>query len=523
MKKIEKILLAMVIMFAFSIVAYAEATDFDFSLTDVAYDEENVEELVLLQGDSAEEYNNSLGLCKTLSYETVVEEGTDKLDTITVETSRERDEVVEEKEEEGYTTTVTSKEHDAAVLNYEFEVENDVINTATINGNENSAYEGKSANDTMNSTEFTDYEDDDVVVTNEITNNIENVSDSETVTTRSAANNLANQLRGRGYTANVTQNNYMPTVVTIRANRQLSFQALRSRIVEQATNDNPNKEIINVMPIAFPREIVETTEVDSLEEANALADELRATGEYASVNVVTEIDYDNATLVSEGNEGGWDDTEEEDYDENIYTDNIVTGYRHHYMVSSTSTTTETVELETFNGRNAERDCNNAKNRYANQGYTNLQCTATAPGPVGPGPVGPGGPANRYVLTGDITRETTTNTPYYDEYKYAELFSVLASYYQYNGTYVATDYTVNYRGTAGNVTIKKTSADKYFEIDAERPEYTVTTTGTVEEDTACLNSKTVNTGVEEGIPYELIALLASLGLITLVSRKLRKAN
>lgn len=80
------------------------------------------------------------------------------------------------------------------------------------------------------------------------------------------------------------------------------------------------------------------------------------------------------------------------------------------------------------------------------------------------------------------------------------------------------------GTAGTITIRKSSADKFFEINGNRPEFTVKTTGNILEDIACLNAnKTIDTGVEDGLLFEIIAILSVAGLVTLSVRKARKSN
>ena len=518
MKKYGNLLLAIVVLFIFSIVVYAEEGNFDFFLSDTAYDVDTVEELVATHSEMAEEFQSSLDLCRKLSYETKIEESLNKLDTITAESSRERDAIISEKEEEGFTTTVTAKQHEEAVLNYEFNVLNDSVTSATVNGNDSSAYNGKSESDIVNSTEFADHEDEDVVVTNEITTDIKEDSGSETLGTRASARARRDALRNQGYTADYTQNNTEVEVIALSSPRTLNDRQLDFAARQQVSGANPGKEIVFLMAMPFPTEVVKTFTFNTLDEANKKAEELRGTGDYASVTVNVSFDYDNPRQVSEGNEGGWDDEQTgSEYDEDIYTGDVVTGYYHHYKESSTQTVTVTEDVPGVTAHYRRSSCEDEIRPGRFPEYTNLQCvrvTVTSPYGI---------PFDQYVLRGDITREVTVETPYYDEYAYPQIYNVLANYYTYNVAYIASDYTVTYNGTKGTITIRKASADKYYEIDAEKPEYTVTTSGTVIEDALCLNPKTVDTGVVESALFEILSVITLFGLAYVVDRKVRKAN
>lgn len=513
MKRLSKFALAIVIGFALSISVLAEEGNYDYTLTDVTYDADSVDELKLTQENKAKDFSDNLGLCKSLKYETKVQEGTDEFDTITVEASRERDNVIEEKEEEGYTVEATEKEHEAAVLNFNFDLLNDAVQAATINGTQVSGYDGKSENDITNSTEFQDFEDEDVKVEHEITTNTEDVSGSEIFSTRDSANARRNELRNQGYTANVTQNNFTPASEQFSLNRRLSLYELATLGYDMAADKNPGKEIvfaaITPNPIFGSNEVVERDQVQDLDSANQLADEKRATGKYETVTVETEIDNnkDNATLVSQKNPGEIDPQQPtSEYDEDVYTDNEVTGYRHHYTVSEPKEYHETIR--NFTGFGSYAQCLGQISNYRDQGYYNIVCDLVSFGTT--------------VMTGDITRNE--DVPYYDEYEYNKLYFVRANYYNYTLSYIATDYTLNYRGTTGNIAIKRSSIDKFYEINGSRPEFTVNTTGNILEDTACLNAnKTINTGVEDGFLFEIVAILSITGLVILSVRKTRKSN
>lgn len=517
MKKFRKLALVIVLVFVFSIVVCAEE-NYDFILSDVAYDEENVGEIAEIHSEFAEELKSSLDRCKTLSYETKIEETLNKLDTITAETARERDAIISEKEEEGFTTTVEAKQHEAAVLNYEFNVLNDRVTSATRNGNDYTTYNGKSESDVVNSSEFEDYEDDDVIITNEITTDINEDSGSETFSRGMEAVARRNVLRNQGYTADVTQNNTQAVVFALRSARTLDGFQLNVIARQQVESENPGKEIVYLFAMPMPTEVVDTFKADSLDAANTKAEELRASGDYASVTVNVTRDHDHPTLVSEGNEGGWDENQTgTEYDEDIYTDEVVTGYSHHYKESSTQTVTVTEDVPGVRAHNRRSSCEDEIRPGRFPEYTNLQCvrvTVTSPYGI---------PYDQYVLRGDITREVTVETPYYDVYAYPEVFNVLANYYTYNVTYLATDYTVTYNGTKGTITIRKSSADKYYDIDAEKTEYNVTTTGTILEDAACLNPKTINTGASESAIYEILSVLTLFGLVFILDKKTRKEN
>ena len=116
--------------------------------------------------------------------------------------------------------------------------------------------------------------------------------------------------------------------------------------------------------------------------------------------------------------------------------------------------------------------------------------------------------------------------------------VTGYYYILNGSYVATDYTVSYTRTEGTITVLKETYDKYYEIDGERPMYTVVTTSEKKENDKCITTtdtvpeaaapatektvpeKLVNTGVNENTNYGFVLAFSSLTLFAALLLKKR---
>lgn len=511
MKKFNKLVLVVVCLFAFSISVFADDSKNDYSESATTYSLDEIAELQLTQGETAKAFSDNLGACKSLEYETTTEEGTDEFDTITAETARERDNVVEEKEEEGYTVVVVEQKHGAAILEYAFNVLNGEIVDATINDNNISGYEGRKADQVIESPEFEDYEDENVIVENTVTVDFHDISGTRTFTTQQQARNYEHNLLDQGYRPEVIQNNTTPTVNTLRRTSLMSdFDQTLIRLGIYATN--PNKEILD-FNVSY-QEIPETESFNDERTANFNAWQKRVSRQYADVDVEKEIDENDKTQTIDGEEINWTAPSLDPYTENIYdNDQAVIGYRYFYN--------EEIEVEPavdetnaynngydYQNRNA---CERARSNYGDEWTTECRENLNWWGII---------PYNTYTLIAHKDAVTRTQG-YMDEYRYAVKYNVISTYYLYTISYVPTDWTVNYTGDEGEVNITKSITDKYYTIDGSRPEYTVKTVGTIKEDTACLNAgKTVGTGAKENIIYEIILLLSTTGIVSLYVYKKR---
>lgn len=517
MKKFNKLILVIVCLFAFSVSVFADESNYDYTDSATTYSLDEIAELQLSQGNTAKAFSENLGSCKSLEYKTTTEEGTDEFDTITAESSRERDNVVEEKEEEGYTVAVVEEKHEAAILEHAFNVLNGEIVSTTVNGNDRQGYEGRKADQVIESPEFTDYEDEEVAVQNTVTVDFHEVSGTNNFVTNEQARNYEQELLSQGYRPEVIQNNTTPTVNTFRRTSLLSGLE-RGLLIFGVYGANPNKEILN-LDISY-EEKTETDTFDNQLAANYNAGQKWFSGQYSSVDVEKVIDDSNPELTVNKGEIDWTATSLEPYTEDVYdNDQDVVGYRYYYN-EEIEVEPAVDEVNALNNGNDYTDtffasgrdlCERARSNYGDEWTTKCRENLNWFGFV---------PYYTYTLLAHKDAVTRIQG-YYDEYRYSINYNVISKYYLYTLSYVPTDWTVNYTGDEGIVNITKSSADKFYTINGSRPEYTVKTLGTIKEDKVCLNAgKTVGTGVKENIYFEIILLLSTTGIVSLYVYKKR---
>lgn len=511
MKKFNKLILVIVCLFAFSVSVFADESNYDYTDSATTYSLDEIAELQLSQGNTAKAFSDNLGACKSLEYKTTTEEGTDEFDTIIAETARERDNVVDEKEEEGYEVVVVEEKHDAAILEHAFNVLNGEIVSTTVNGNDRPGYEGRKADQVIESPEFTDYEDEDVAVENTITVDFHDVSGTNNFVTNEQARNYEQELLSQGYRPEVIQNNTTPTVNTFRRTSLLSGLE-RGLLIFGVYGTNPNKEILN-LNIDY-EEITETDTFDNQLTANYNAWQKRVSRQYSSVDVEKVIDDSNPELTVNKGEIEWTAPSLDSYTEDIYdNDQDVVGYRSYYNeeIEVEPAVDETNAFNNGNDYQTRNACERARSNYGDEWTTECRENLNWWGIF---------PYNTYTLIAHKDAVTRIQG-YYDEYRYSVNYNVISKYYLYTLSYVPTDWTVNYTGDEGVVNITKSSADKFYTINGSRPEYTVKTLGTIKEDTACMNAgKTVGTGVKENLLFEIILLISTTGIVSLYVYKKR---
>ena len=507
MKRLSKLVLVSVIVsiFAFSTVVWAEESNNDFSLSDTTYSQDELDTLKLSHKEKAESYKKGLNACYDFKYNTNVEETVETFDTETVERAAEKEAVVSEKEEEGYSVVVVEKTHDATIEEYAFNVLNGIVRSATKDNSEVTNYDGMDSEEVINS-EFTDYEDDDTKIVNKVTVNTEVISESETRATRLSANSYAAELRSDGFTATVTQNNTERTNFEIISRNALwSFQ-VTPRANTMAANANPGKEILDLrLNLVINARVQKEEEFTTRDEAEARANELRNSGSYESVRTSVEIDDTDPTKVVDKEETEWTAPNLDPYTEDVYTDNDITGYRYFYNEEVVEEEADSVNINNLSSRRCNQYLNS--DEYAN--WTDKACTRQSNNPFSQA-------YNLFTFTANKPAVTRTQG-YYDEYQFDVKYIVRYSYYSYTGSYIATDYTVSYNGTRSNINVVKEIYDKYYEIDGTRTRYDVETTGTKTNNGSCVvsetddSTKTINTGVKENTSYEMV-LVVSISLL-----------
>lgn len=516
MRKLSKVVLVILCLFSITISAVAKEDDSNFSVNGIAYSQDEVETLKLRHAEQAEAYKKGLGACYGFNYATNVEESEDKFETITVETADEKEAVVSEKEEEGYSVEVEGKEHETTTEEYKFNVFNGRVTSATKDGSAIGDYNGRRTTSVLADNEFTDYEDDDVKVVNTVTENIQVINGSQVLSSRAGANFYAYILSAQGYDTNVTQNNTERTNFEITSRRVLGNLEIISRANITAIQNNPNKEILDLRVNSTNNaRTLREEEYTTRDEADGAAATLRNTGLYERVDVSEEIDTnkDNATKVTQEPVAfTWTHNDTEPYTEAVETNGVETGYRNYYAVV-TPVTEDNVRVQ----RLTREQCNTMLNSNEYESYTNKQCTREFS--LNPFDV-------RFTFTAHRDADTIING-FYDEYVYALKYKVSAYYYRYTGSYIATDYTVSYTGNRGTIDVSKATTDKYYDINGTRPLYNVATTGTKEDNGSCVTTtattseeaKTVDTGVRENSYYKVV-LITSLSVlfITVLSRK-----
>jgi len=326
MKNLKKLILVFVFLFVFTISAIATTASPDFEETKIATSQNEVEQIKLEQEAKAEEYEKTLEKCSYLTYTTSVTPITDKLNTITKETAKEKDAAVAEKEKEGYIVTVTEKEHNEEKNEYTFNVLNGVVTSSEVNKENNTSYNDKAITEVLNN--FKNIDNDDIRIVITTTSSSQNINETETKITEKEAKALVEELKEQGYEASYVQNNEEITETTISSKTSLTEE----NIANNLQNENTDKEIkdVTVTEESAPSNISESYYDEN--DANNKYNELVNAGIYESVDKTSSIDYTKETKISGPIKFDWDKDTLEPYTEDVYENNTKIGYKKFYTI-----------------------------------------------------------------------------------------------------------------------------------------------------------------------------------------------
>lgn len=372
MKRFKQVIFAAFLIVCSFAGCVVVANEYDFYETITVTDPDLASKKLEEQLANAEIFNSSLGECTYLEYSGEIIPHKEFLDTVTVETSKEKDDTVSKYQTAGYETSVVVTYDEASVKNYEFKVLNQKVTGATIDGVLNTDYNGRLITEVLST--ITSIEESDYKVVVSTTSNKTSISEKEVVKRESAAKDLVNSLKLEGYEATYVQNNETTTNETIESTSRLTVE----QIQENLQNKTSDKEIKDVV-------IDKTTEPgtytsDDYEDIT-LADnektELENTGIYESVTREEKTNTDKSKATAVTDKTGIlssDQTIKNGHIEEVYENDVLVGYKEYYTSDvKTSDAIDDKVLE--NNFTSEALCEAAKANYS--GYTDLKCTKTS--------------------------------------------------------------------------------------------------------------------------------------------------
>ncbi len=365
MKNYKKIIFSILFVLTLTISSIVFADTPDYSYEKEVFSYEEAKEVQAEHLSKIEEITSTLDKCTSIDYNTDIKEIVNNLNETTKETSKEKDEFVKEKEEEGYTLTVEVKEHEKEVKTYQFTALNGVITSAKVNNETTTSYNGKKLSDVVST--FVDSDTTDARITYDQNMSSSANVGSETKKTESEAKTLVEELQAQGYTASYKQNSNDKLTITITSKDALTKEDITTKLQSENTDKEVKDVVINntTKPSAYTSE-----EYENKADAEKEKAELSNKGIYESIKINEVINEEKATKVSEKNKFNWTNTNTTPYTEDIYTNNVKTGYKYYYAVSEVL---EEAKNVTKTGL-TENACKELKKNYKESDGWTTSCT-----------------------------------------------------------------------------------------------------------------------------------------------------
>lgn len=348
------------------------ANEYDFLETNTVKTKEEAELLLEEQLTNAKEFESTLGECTYLEYSGEIISHKEALDKFTIETAKEKEELVNKYEEEGYKTSVTVTYDEKETTKYEFTTLNGIVTSAIINDEATTEYDGKTIENVLSTFVSTEEEDYKIVVSEDL--DTTSISKTETLKLESEAKELVESLKEQGYKASYKQNNEETSNEKITSKEELSLEQIKENL-QNKTSDKEIKDVVinkTTEPSTYTSEDYEDITLADNKKA-----EIENTGIYESVTREEKVNTDKskATIVT-GKTGilSSDQTIEDGHIEEVYESEQLVGYKQFYRenIKISDAVNDKVLANNFE---SEALCNAAKANYS--GYTDLRCTKTS--------------------------------------------------------------------------------------------------------------------------------------------------
>lgn len=366
MKKVKKLIFSILFILVITIsnIVFAENADI-FLEEEVSTIEEANEVKQNHLNIIEKEYSPSLEKCTYIDYQTNIKEIANNLNETTKESSREKDEYVKEKEEEGYTLNVEVKEHDKVSTSYKFSALNGVITSAKVNNKETTEYNGKKLLDVFDS--FTDSDTADVRITYDKNMSSSTNAGSETKKTLEEVKTLVKELESKGYTVSYNQNSNEVLTTTITSKKALTKEDITNKLQGENTEKEVKDVVINntTEPSTYT-----SPEYEKKSDAESKYDELNNKGIYESIVINEKINEQKTTKISEKNKFNWINNDITPYTEDVYTNKVKTGYKYYYAVEEIIKEAQNITQTGL----TEDACNALKRTYKESDGWTTSCT-----------------------------------------------------------------------------------------------------------------------------------------------------
>lgn len=365
MKNYKRLIFSVLFVLTLTIssIVFAETPDYTFE--EEVSSLEKAEEVKQNHLNAIEEIGSTLDKCTSIKYETDIKEIVDNLNETTKESSREKDEYVKEKEEEGYTLNVEVKEHNATSTSYKFSALNGVITSTKVNNKETTEYNGKKLLDVFDS--FADSDTADVRITYDKNMSSSTNAGSETKKTEEEVKTLVKELESKGYTVSYKQNSNDVLTTTITSKKALTKEDITNKLQSENTEKEVKDVVIN--NVTEPSTYA-SPEYEKKSDAENKYDELNNKGIYESIVINEKINEQKTTKISEKNKFNWINNDRTPYTEDVYTNKVKTGYKYYYAVEETIKEAQNITQTGL----TEDACNALKRTYKESDGWTTSCT-----------------------------------------------------------------------------------------------------------------------------------------------------
>lgn len=349
----------------------ASARDYDFYEENTFTGENALEEAkkeLEMQLERAKELGNSLDACYYLD---ILEDKSgisteEDVKEKKVDTSSEKNDVIDLYSGKGYVVEFISMEKEAEVVNYSFEVENGKIILALEDDEEITDYNGKTLEEVLDS--FNNLETNDYRVVYSVNINDSKIEESEVLKTYAEVQEKSLELKALGYEVSYKQNNMISSDKRIVSRCERTLED----IITELKRENVNKEIkdVSINKVSEPSTYIskKTTEKNVAEKEKAELEKEGNIYDEVSMKSETVIDKSNATKIQSKVE--YNGTVDFDLPHTVENSDGK-GYRYYYEVKDVVVT----DSESFeNNFLTKEECKELKSFYSKKGYI-TSCTS----------------------------------------------------------------------------------------------------------------------------------------------------